>query len=60
MSRPTATASFMHELGLLDSEPVETEDAIAVFHGLPLALALSLLGWGLLAAIAWGVYLLLA
>ena len=48
----------MHELGVLDSEPVGTEDAIAFFRGLPLALALSLLGWGLLAAFAWGVYLL--
>ena len=50
----------MHELGVLDSEPVGTDDAIALFRGLPLALALSLLGWGFFAATAWGVYLLVA
>jgi hypothetical protein len=50
----------MHELGVPDSEPAGTEDAIAFFRGLPLALALSLLCWALLAAFAWGVYLLVA
>jgi hypothetical protein len=50
----------MHELGVVDSECVGTDDALALFRGLPLALALSLLGWGFFAATAWGVYLLVA
>jgi hypothetical protein len=40
--------------------PAGPDNPITLFRALPLALALSLLCWGALAALAYGLYVLLA
>jgi hypothetical protein len=60
VSEPAFEIYRSYDRGLVEEYLEVTDDPVALFRALPLAVGLGLFAWGLLAATAYGIYLLVA